>query len=902
MKSNNVLCNYRLQVFAFLLILLSSFSMVTQDSYNKVYAQQQNSVPEISQVSETSFRIDSLSEVVITGRNFTNDTVVVFGDQLIKNPTISSTQIRFGLPPQSFAGVKTLSIINRAGIAQQELNITAKPVAELAIGEITTVAGGTFSYGDGQTATKANIASAEVVLFDKAGNIYFSDTLGGRIRRIDAQTKVVTTVAGGGLKVAEDGQLALLSSLRPRGLALDNAGNILIADDLTKSVKRVDLLTNAISTLAGGLEGPAFGDGDLATKASLGKLVSDVAVDQNNNIYISADGRIRRVDAKTGIITTFAGNGEKVFSGDGALATNAGLGSFLKIAVDEKGNLFILSTANNRVRKVDPTTNIITTVAGNGKSPFESSNPFGDRDGKLATEIPISPSALSLDRDGNLIIIGAGFGKVDFQTGIYNELQTKFVGAKDDGLLISGGLAVDKNGDILISSQTALLLRSANTPEGITQIIAGNRRVNSRGSEGQASNASIGLALSAVSDPVGNLFVGDLQNNLIYKIDATTGNLLTVAGSGPKLIFNSGGGDGKVATDPDVSFALTNITVDNAGNIFIVDSLDERVRRVDARTKIITTVAGSFTDKMVADGQLATAGSIGAVTDALVDDQGNLLIATGGRIRRVDAKTNIITTIAGTGQKGSSGDGGVATKATIFPTALAMDNNKNIFLVNNDRVRRIDAKTNIITTVAGNGETRFSGEGGLATNAGLGFVSNVTVGADGDLFISAVDFDPQSFRTTQRIWRVDSQTNIISNFISGDESIAKGDGGQVSQATLSGFGGRVSADKDGNLLISTFSDASSNVRFVKLSENVRSTMQIVAGSVSYQKQVLTINGRGFDDDTKVTINGKDVTSLMMSKSEDKLDLRGSRKQLNLSKAKNELMITNAVGGSSRISF
>ncbi|MBK7992460.1 MAG: hypothetical protein IPK14_03315 [Blastocatellia bacterium] len=112
-----------------------------------------------------------------------------------------------------------------------------------------------------------------------------------------------------------------------------------------------------------------------------------------------------------------------------------------------------------------------------------------------------------------------------------------------------------------------------------------------------------------------------------------------------------------------------------------------------------------------------------------------------------------------------------------------MDSNKNVFLVNNDRIRRIDAKTNIITTVAGNGETRFSGEGGLATNAGLGFVSNVSIGADGDLFISAVDFDPQSFRTTQRIWRVDSQTNVISNFISGDESIAKGDGGQVSQAT-----------------------------------------------------------------------------------------------------------------------
>ncbi|MBL8196900.1 MAG: IPT/TIG domain-containing protein [Blastocatellia bacterium] len=900
MKSNNMLCNYRLQVFAFLLILFSAFSTVTQDSYNKVYAQQ-NSVPEISQLSETSFRMDSLSEIVITGRNFTNDSLIVFGDQLIKNPTISSTQIRFGLPPQSFAGVKTLSVITRAGIAQQEINITAKPVSELAVGEITTVAGGTFSYGDGQIASKANIAGVETVLFDKAGNIYFADTFGGRVRRIDAQTKVVTTVAGGG-KVAEDGQLALLSSIRPRGLALDNTGNLLIADDLTKSIKRVDILTNAINTLAGGIEGPAFGDGDLAIKASLGKLVSDVAVDQNNNIYIATEGRIRRIDAKTGIITTFAGNGEKLFSGDGALATNAGLGEFLKIAVDQKGNLFILSTENNRVRKVDPTTNIITTIAGNGKSPFGSSNPLGDRDGKLATEIPISPFALSLDKDSNLIIIGVGFGKIDFQTGIYNELQTKFVGAKDDGLLISGGIAVDANGNILISSQTALLLRDASTAEGITQIIAGNRRVNSRGTEGQASNASIGLALSAVSDPVGNLFVGDLQNNLIYKIDATTGNLLTVAGSGPKLIFNSGGGDGKVATDSDVSFALTNITVDNSGNIFIVDSLDERVRRVDARTKIITTVAGAFSQRMVADGELATAGSIGAVTDALVDDQGNLLISTGGRIRRVDARTNIITTIAGTGQKGSSGDGGVATKATIFPTALAMDGNKNVFLVNNDRIRRIDAKTNIITTVAGNGETRFSGEGGLATNAGLGFVSNVSIGADGDLFISAVDFDPQSFRTTQRIWRVDSQTNVISNFISGDESIAKGDGGPVSQATLSGFGGRVSADKDGNLLISTFSDASSNVRFVKLSENVRSTMQIVAGSVSYQKQVLTINGRGFDDDTKVTINGKDVTSLMMNKSEDKLDLRGSRKQLNLSKAKNELVITNAVGGSSRISF
>jgi hypothetical protein len=898
MKSNNMLCNYRLQVFAFLLILLSSFSMVTQDSYNKVYAQQQNAVPEISQLSETSFRMDSLSEIVITGRNFTNDSLVIFGDQLVKNATISSSQIRFNLPSQNSAGVKTLSIINRAGIAQKEINITAKPLAELAVGEITTVAGGTFSYGDGEIATKANIISPEIVLFDEASNIYFVDLPSGRVRRIDSQTKIVTTVAGGGFKVAEDGQLALLSNMRPRGLALDNAGNILIADDLTKSIKRVDILTNTISTVAGGIEGPAFGDGGPATKASLGKIISGVAVDQNNNIYIAVESSVRRVDAKTGIITTFAGNGEKLFSGDGGQAINAGLGSFLKIVFDQKGNLFISSTTN-RVRKVD-TTGIITTVAGNGKSPFES--PLENQDGKLATEIPLTPTGFSIDKEGNLILssIFVGFGKVNLQTGIYNDLPTKFVDAKN-GVSIGGALAIDKNGDILINSHSSLLLRSAATPEGITQIIAGNRRVNSRGTEGKASNASIGFTASAVSDPVGNIFIGDYQNYFVYKLDANTGNLSTVAGSGPRLIFSSGGGDGKVATDPDVSFELTNITVDNLGNIFIVDDLDERVRRVDARTKIITTVAGAFNQKKVSDGELATSGSIGQVRDALVDDQGNLLLATDGSIRRVDAKTNIITTIAGTGQRGLSGDGGLATNAAISPTALAMDKNKNIFLVNNGRVRRIDAKTNIITTVAGNGEKRFSGEGGLATNAGLGFIFNVAIGANGDLFISSID-ESQEFTTTNRIWRVDSQTNIISSFISGDESIAKGDGGPVSQATLSGFGGRVVADKDGNLLISSISDASSNVRFVKLSENVRSIMQIVAGSVSYQKQVLTINGRGFDDDTKVTINGKDVSNLMMNKSEDKLDLRGSRKQLNLSKAKNELVITNSVGLSSRISF
>ncbi|MBK7992456.1 MAG: IPT/TIG domain-containing protein [Blastocatellia bacterium] len=162
-----------------------------------MYAQQQSSVPEISQVSETSFRMDSLSEVVINGRNFTNDSLVIFGDQLVKNSTISSTQIRFGLPAQNFAGVKTLSVITRAGIAQQEINITAKPVSELAVGEITTVAGGTFSYGDGQIASKANIAGVETVLFDKAGNIYFADTFGGRVRRIDAQQKLLQLLLEG---------------------------------------------------------------------------------------------------------------------------------------------------------------------------------------------------------------------------------------------------------------------------------------------------------------------------------------------------------------------------------------------------------------------------------------------------------------------------------------------------------------------------------------------------------------------------------------------------------------------------------------------------------------------------------------------------------------------------------
>lgn len=242
---------------------------------------------------------------------------------------------------------------------------------DVVTGIITTIAGtGESGFsGDGGIATAARFSFPSSVAVDGAGNIFIADTENLRVRRIDATTGVVSTVAGNGIfdGPVNDGEIATQVSLMPiYDIAIDSSSNILLADTDRCRVRKVDMTTRRISTVAGSVCAGVSGDGGPAVAATMSNIY-DVAVDAADNIYITAsfDHRIRRVDAVTGNIDTIAGKGTRGDTGDGGVAVDAELRYPNSVAIRSDGRILIADSGNHRIREVDATGRI-NTVAGTG--------------------------------------------------------------------------------------------------------------------------------------------------------------------------------------------------------------------------------------------------------------------------------------------------------------------------------------------------------------------------------------------------------------------------------------------------------------------------------------------------------------------------------------------------------
>jgi sugar lactone lactonase YvrE len=290
-----------------------------------------------------------------------------------------------------------------------------------------------------------------------------------------------------------------------------------------------------------------------------------------------------------------------------------------------------------------------------------------------------------------------------------------------------------------------LLFAPGVTAQNIITTVAGTGVFGFNGDGIPATSARLANPLGVAVDSAGNLIIADTLNHRTRRVDAATGIITTVAGNG----LSGFNGDGGPATSARLNVPIA-VGVDSAGNLFIADVFNRRIRRVDAATGIITTVAGNGTRGFSGDGGPATSARVGSPFGVAVDNTGNLFIGdtSGHRIRKVvpgadgqitGANDEIITTVAGTGSNGFSGDGGPATSARLnSPFGVAVDSAGSLFIADlfNERIRRVDAITGVITTVAGTGVAGFSGDGGPATRARLNGAPGVAVDSAGNLFIA----------------------------------------------------------------------------------------------------------------------------------------------------------------------
>jgi sugar lactone lactonase YvrE len=257
--------------------------------------------------------------------------------------------------------------------------------------------------GDGGPATQALLNGPFDVCFDRAGNLYFSDTFNNRIRRVDAATGIITTVAGNGDKgYSGDGGKATEAALNePYGVVVDRAGNLFIADRLNRRVRRVDATSGVIATLAGTGEAAYGGDGGCSVDAGLVEPNGLAFGPGETRLYVTdvADNRVRVIDLASSMIATFAGTGAAEHSGDGRPATAAGTFGARAVKVAADGTVYILERQGSSLRAVDPVTGTIATVAGTTARGYA-----GDGGPALAAVFD-APKEMAIDRDGSLLIV-----------------------------------------------------------------------------------------------------------------------------------------------------------------------------------------------------------------------------------------------------------------------------------------------------------------------------------------------------------------------------------------------------------------------------------------------------------------------------------------------------------------
>ena len=442
--------------------------------------------------------------------------------------------------------------------------------------------------GDGGPATAANLYQPMSVFIDPATtNIYIADTFGNKIRLVSGGT--ITTIAGTGAQgFAGDGAAATSALLnRPESVFLDSSGNLIIADEGNERIRQIS--GGNISTIAGGGLGNDGGPALNAILADPFNLTEDSS--GNLYIADTLNNRIRFINASTHIISTFAGTGNAGYSGDNGPATSATLDGPTGVAIDSAGDVFIADTNNQVIREVLAASGNIITYAGTGKSCAlgNPTNPCGDN-GPATSATFTDPLAIALDSSNNLYIADYSVHRVrevNASTNIITTIAGVGIAGKggNGGLATAAhldhpsGVAVGSTGNVYIDDSYNNEIRCIGClGPGYINDFALNTAFSLTGDGGPATSASMWAPMEVALDPAGDLFIGGGNDNVVQRVSAATGIIGTVAGDYAQKGVGGFSGDGGPATSAKIS--NDGLVVDAQGNLYIADAGNNRIRIV----------------------------------------------------------------------------------------------------------------------------------------------------------------------------------------------------------------------------------------------------------------------------------------------------------------------------------
>ena len=619
----------------------------------------------------------------------------------------------------------------------------SKTLASIPPGHIQTIAG--VGYHEGMAAKEADAGWPMGVVRLPDGDIVASDIIAHRLWRIDTDG-ILHVFAGDGVPGSSgDGGPATEARLyMPHDICVDRYGNVFVAQigdygttNLENTIRRIDHETGTITRVVGSGRAGLGGDGGPALDADL-TITCGVAVDEAGNVYAcgKSHNNVRRIDALTGTIETFAGDprNRAGFRGDGGPALEALFSGPEHLAFDSAGSLYISDNDNNRVRKVDESTGTVTTVFGNGGT---ASTGDGGSAVNASTNVP---DALCIDANDN-IYVGEASGfrirKIDAQTRKVTTLVGNGMpGWGEEGLLgtetlcnsIESGIWADADGTVLWSDTSGRLRRYDGDTSVVTTVLGGTSIHD--GAPAEQAYLCMPSALSV--DSAGSILIADTKSHRIRLIDAKTGVIRTAAGNGARAYAGDNG--------PAVDACLGNpsdVSVDLRDRLVFVDGIGQRIRRVDEEG-VMRTVAGVGEPSDQGFGGPASTASFFNLTSIAHAENDDIYVGDSGRIGLIRAETGAIEPVAGDGVFGYPGDGGPAMQVRIgVPSTMALDKEGNLYFTDslNDVVCKIDG-AGVITTVAGRGTTGCSPTGTPAVQAELKRPQGIAINPKGELCFS----------------------------------------------------------------------------------------------------------------------------------------------------------------------